>query len=625
MSFQASVSGLAPRIKALVLAITQDGTRYVGDSDKDKSEVNDWIEKTCQDDTVSVTKFQELNSLLVPKTYLVNNYLTAADVALYGALHPSISSLQPQQYFSHPALTRYFDHIQSLPPVREVADSLSPPFSPVIFDIANAPKMERKAEQPKKKEKTTKQISDASSQATTQGPSDKVQATATNTRATEKREKEKKPKEAADGSSKKKTVGGGAKATQPEDAGEPVPSMIDLRVGHIVDVIKHPDADGLYIEQIDLGEETGPRTVVSGLVNYIPIEEMRDKYLVAVCNLKPANMRGVKSFAMVLCATSRDGKEGGIELIQPPPNSKPGDRVYFEGPEFESSAPLSQLNPKKKIFETIQPGFITLDTKQAAWVNPTTKSVHRIRTKDGNVTILLEYGASPNTAKHLFSLHPSKKCEVMVLRLQLSSVARCFSTTARAQAHLSHIGREPIKVPAGVTLNTTQTAMSIAGPLGTTSVPLKPFVKISFPEPSVMSVGVEDAGVKEQRQMWGTTRTLISNAITGITEGFTVPLYLVGVGYRAAIEDDPRGKSDVGGGQRLSLKLGQSHTVYVPIPPHIKAQVPYATKIVLSCTDKHQLGLFAAKIREWRKPEPYKGKGVFVGREQIRIKSAKKK
>jgi len=110
---------------------------------------------------------------------------------------------------------------------------------------------------------------------------------------------------------------------------------------------------------------------------------MRDRYLVAVCNLKPANMRGVKSYAMVLAATSKDGKEAGIELIQPPANSKPGDRIYFDGPEYENATPLPQLNPKKKIFEAIQPGFITLDTKEAAWVNPMTKSVHRICTKDG--------------------------------------------------------------------------------------------------------------------------------------------------------------------------------------------------------------------------------------------------
>ena len=130
-----------------------------------------------------------------------------------------------------------------------------------------------------------------------------------------------------------------------------------------------------------------------------------------------------------------------------------------------------------------------------------------------------------------------------------------------------------------------------------------------------------------------------------MTEGFNVPLYLVGVGYRAALEDDPRGTENGGGGKRLNMKLGFSHSVFVPIPPHIKAEVPTATKIILSCTDKHQLGLFAAKVRKWRPPEPYKGKvrlivifpirhtslnpstmqGIFIGSEQIRIKAVKKK
>lgn len=76
---------------------------------------------------------------------------------------------------------------------------------------------------------------------------------------------------------------------------------------------------------------------------------------------------------------------------------------------------------------------------------------------------------------------------------------------------------------------------------------------------------------------------------------------------------------------RLNMKLGYSHSVFVPVPAHIKAEVPYATKILLSCTDKHLLGLFAAQVRKWRPPEPYKGKGIFVGDETIRIKAVKKK
>ncbi|KIK27364.1 hypothetical protein PISMIDRAFT_674707 [Pisolithus microcarpus 441] len=150
-------------------------------------------------------------------------------------------------------------------------------------------------------------------------------------------------------------------------------------------------------------------------------------------------------------------------------------------------------------------------------------------------------------------------------------------------------------------------------------------MQLAFPQPNILTISVDNAEEKKQRAMWGLTRTLINNAVVGMTEGFTVPIYLVGVGYRAALEDDPRGTIDGGGGKRLTMKLGHSHNVYVPVPPYIKAEVPSPTKIVLSCTDKHLLGLFAAKIRKWRPPEPYKGKGVFVGNETIRLKAVKKK
>ncbi|KAK7469218.1 54S ribosomal protein L6 mitochondrial [Stygiomarasmius scandens] len=212
-----------------------------------------------------------------------------------------------------------------------------------------------------------------------------------------------------------------------------------------------------------------------------------------------------------------------------------------------------------------------------------------------------------------------------MLRPRLPILHRSFSSSSSLSKHVSHIGAKPIQFPPSVTFSPSLTALGITGPLGTTSVPLHSFVKISFPEQNTMAVQVEDAEIKVQRQMWGTTRTLIHNAITGMTEGFTVPLYLVGVGYRVAMEEDPRGTQDGGNGKRFHMKLGYSHSVYVPIPPYIKAEVPHATKIVLSCTDKHLLGLFAAKVRSFRKPEPYKGKGIFVGDEKIRIKNVKKK
>lgn len=196
----------------------------------------------------------------------------------------------------------------------------------------------------------------------------------------------------------------------------------------------------------------------------------------------------------------------------------------------------------------------------------------------------------------------------MIPRLPLPRLARSFSTTPHVHKVFSIIGREPIKFPPTVTLTPSPSQITITGPLGTTAVPLKEYMSVAFPEEHTMKLTVARAAEKLQRQMWGTTRTLIANAIVGMTEGFTIPIYLVGVGYRVALEDDPRGTTDGGNGQRLNMKLGYSHPVYVPIPEYIKAEVPTATKIVLTCTDKHLIGLFAAKIRGYRKPEPYKGK-----------------
>lgn len=185
---------------------------------------------------------------------------------------------------------------------------------------------------------------------------------------------------------------------------------------------------------------------------------------------------------------------------------------------------------------------------------------------------------------------------------------RRFSTSARVCGFISNIGKQPIPVPLNVSLTQSQTSLIVKGPLGETTVPLEPYMHLSFPQPDVLSLTVEDGTVKNQRAMWGTTRSLINNAITGVTVAFSKPLYLVGVGYRAALEDDPRGTVAGGNGKRLNLKLGHSHNIFVPIPAHITAEVPSATKILLTSTNNVALGHFAAKIRRLRPPEPYKGK-----------------
>ena len=124
-------------------------------------------------------------------------------------------------------------------------------------------------------------------------------------------------------------------------------SRLDFRVGRIVSAKKHPDADGLYVEDVDVGEGR-TRTVVSGLVKYVPLDQMQDRLVLLLCNLKPAKMRGVTSEAMVMCASTPEK----VEILVPPPGAGIGDRAVVDGFAGESDP---QLNPKKKIFEECAP------------------------------------------------------------------------------------------------------------------------------------------------------------------------------------------------------------------------------------------------------------------------------
>ncbi|KAF7797471.1 hypothetical protein EIP86_008668 [Pleurotus ostreatoroseus] len=208
----------------------------------------------------------------------------------------------------------------------------------------------------------------------------------------------------------------------------------------------------------------------------------------------------------------------------------------------------------------------------------------------------------------------------------LKAATRAFSSSAPARApNVSNVGKRPITIPPNVQLTATGEHVTVAGPLGTTVVRHPPYMVLKFPDPQTMTVAVEDMTNKKQRSWWGTFRTYVHNAIVGMTEGFSTPVYLVGVGYRAAMEADPLGKREGWSGQRLNMKLGYSHPVYERIPDWVKVEVETPTKIMVSCTDKQKLGLFAAAIRKNRVPEPFKGKGIFVGKERIRIKSVKKK
>ncbi|KAJ9584408.1 hypothetical protein L9F63_021246, partial [Diploptera punctata] len=168
------------------------------------------------------------------------------------------------------------------------------------------------------------------------------------------------------------------KLTRPipcSETAELSPHCLDIRVGKIVEVSKHPDADSLYVEKIDVGEES-PRTIVSGLVNFVPIEEMKNRMVIVLCNLKKAKMRGVESCGMVLCASVDEPK--AVEPLIPAGDSSPGERVLVEG--YESGTPDETLNPKKKIWEKLQVDLKTNGNCEAQWQG------NFLLTKNGKVT-----------------------------------------------------------------------------------------------------------------------------------------------------------------------------------------------------------------------------------------------
>lgn len=144
---------------------------------------------------------------------------------------------------------------------------------------------------------------------------------------------------------------------------EIIPSRLDIRIGKVLSVDKHPDADSLYVEKIDVGEGE-PRTVVSGLVHHVTVEEFTNRMVVLLCNLKPQKMRGIESQAMVLCA-STEGNNRRVELLDPPEGCTPGERVFVEG--YDSGQPDEELKPKKKVFEKLQADFKVSEDCIAQW------------------------------------------------------------------------------------------------------------------------------------------------------------------------------------------------------------------------------------------------------------------
>jgi large subunit ribosomal protein L6 len=177
---------------------------------------------------------------------------------------------------------------------------------------------------------------------------------------------------------------------------------------------------------------------------------------------------------------------------------------------------------------------------------------------------------------------------------------------------MSRIGKKPVGVPKGVTAQVDGQVVSVKGPKGELKHVLVDDVIAKLEDGSIEVTPRQDT--QNARAMWGMSRTLIANLMTGVTEGFTKKLEITGVGYRAAVQ-----------GQNLQLQLGYSHDVAYPIPQGIQVQCPKPTEIVITGIDKQKVGQVAAEIRAFRPPEPYKGKGVRYAGEFILRKEGKKK
>lgn len=177
---------------------------------------------------------------------------------------------------------------------------------------------------------------------------------------------------------------------------------------------------------------------------------------------------------------------------------------------------------------------------------------------------------------------------------------------------MSRIGKKPVAIPGGVTATIDNGTLSVKGPKGTLTMGLSDLIDYKVEEGEILVKPANDS--KQARAFWGMQRTLVSNLVEGVTDGFTKVLVIKGVGYRANAQ-----------GRTLKLQLGYSHDVDLAVPEGVEVKTPDQTTIEVSGIDKQAVGQFAAEIRRWRKPEPYKGKGIAYRGEFIFRKEGKKK
>lgn len=399
-------------------------------TDLEVAEINQWLTLSSMapipDDILA-----QLNDTLKLRTTILGEKLSIADAAVYSRVKDQVAAWTDEQRTGEKGyryIVRWADFVQNSPELGlQISESEKVAVDPskvlVYLKPEEPPKEKKKegtaagVEEPKKKPKGRAAAEKAKEEAEKvkedlKGKTSKVIVAVTGEGKQNRKEKKEKPKREApkkEGNKLSSTIAipttelSEIKITLPG----PIlsPSQIDLRVGHILHCAPHPNADSLFVSTISMGDPaTSPlvtphselslppsvlsafspfptvRTVCSGLNGLIPIEEMQNRKVVVVANLKPAVMRGIKSSAMVLAASPAPApgedpavhKKETVELVAPPEGATAGERVYFEGYKAE---PEAVLNPKKKIWEQIQPGFdtnaaleVVFDREKAGWV-----------------------------------------------------------------------------------------------------------------------------------------------------------------------------------------------------------------------------------------------------------------
>lgn len=177
---------------------------------------------------------------------------------------------------------------------------------------------------------------------------------------------------------------------------------------------------------------------------------------------------------------------------------------------------------------------------------------------------------------------------------------------------MSRIGKQPITIPQGVSVDIGKGTIAIKGKRGQLTQSIHPEIQVEQKDSEIVVSPVKPK--RRNKALWGLTRALINNMVIGVSEGFTKNLQIVGVGYRAAVE-----------GSTLKLSLGFSHDVLFPIPEGINITVDKNTNLAIEGSDAHLVGQVCAEIRRYRPPEPYKGKGVRYADEHVSLKEGKKK